>query len=89
MLVRENRQKNEWGFRDLWDNNKISNISFLTIQEEEHKKKIKMLEKITAENSPNLAKHTNLQVLEVGKNPKQNNSIEIHNKALHNYPYQK
>lgn len=36
-------KKNEWSFKDLWDNNKISNISFLTIQEEEHKNEIKIL----------------------------------------------
>ena len=67
-------QKNEEGLRNLWDNFKCSNIRIIGVSEgeEEEQEFENLLEKITKENFPNLAKEIDFQeVQEAQRVPKQ------------------
>ena len=61
----------EESLRDLWDNNKRTNIRIIGVPEEEEKKKgtEKIFEEITVENFPNIGKEIANQVQEAQRDP--------------------
>ena len=77
-------KRTEDSLRDLWDNNKCTNIQIIGVPEEEEKKKgyEKIFEEITSENFPNMEKEIVNQVQEAGRvpyktNPRRNTSRHI------------
>ena len=68
----EQRMKRiEDNLRDLWDNNKHTNIQIIGVPEEEEKKKgsEKIFEEIIVENFPNMGKEIVIQVQEAQRVP--------------------
>ena len=59
-------KRTEDSLRDMWDNNKRTNIQIIGVPEEEEKKKVygKIFEEIIVENFPNMEKETVNQVQE-------------------------
>ena len=69
---KENRMKRiEDSLRDLWDNNKRTNIQIIGVSEEEEKKKgsEKIFEEIIVENFPNMGKEIVSQLQEAQRVP--------------------
>ena len=69
---KEKRMKRiEDSLRDLWDNNKCTNIRIIGVSEEEEKKKgpEKIFEEIIVENFPNMGKEIVNEVQEVQRVP--------------------
>ena len=64
-------KRTEDSLRDLWDNNKCTNIQIIGVPEEEEKKKEyeKNFEEIIVENFPNMEKETVDQVQEAQRVP--------------------
>ena len=80
---KEKRMKRiEDNLRDLWDNNKRTNIQIIGVPEEEKKKKgsEKIFEEIIVENFPNMGKEIVNQVLEA-QSPIQDKPKEEHAKT--------
>ena len=65
------KKRTEDSLRDLWDNNKHTNILIIGVPEEEQKKKgyEKIFEEIIVENFPNMGKEILNQVQEAGRVP--------------------
>ena len=64
-------KRNKDSLRDLWDNNKLTNIHIIGVPEGEESEKVseKIFEVIIAENFPNMGKETVTQVQEVQRVP--------------------
>ena len=64
-------KRTEDSLRDLWDNNKFTNIRIIGVPEEEEKKKgtEKIFEEIIVENFPNMGKEIVSQVQEAQRVP--------------------
>ena len=79
-------KKNEDSIRDLWDHIKHTNIRIIGVPEGEEREKgtENLFEEIMAENFPNLAQETDIQVQET-QSPKQDEPKETHTKTHYNY----
>ena len=75
-MKKKNKNKNESNIQDLWDNLKHANLHIIGVPEgEERKRGIKnVFEEITAENTSNLKKETDVQVQEAQRVPNKKNS---------------